>query len=195
MGTKSEIFLSEKRILEDFDRSRSRLGIGREFYRLTNVMNDILDDSMLDFDNKNKIYDEIENFLWKEYRKTKKGNLSYEEMKVWHKSVFSCLDLFRRELRMREIKDTNEIPEIFKGILRKNLESRISEFRKEEGIPDFTEKLSSSKTNILRDTENNSTGYSFLVEERTERTNNQISSVDVSESNNTQKQIIMGTEA
>ena len=193
MGTKREIFLSEKRILEEFDRSRSRLGIGREFYRLTNVMNDILDESSIDFENKNRIYTRIESKIKREYKETKKRDLDYKEMKIWHKSMFSCLDLFRRELTLQKIERDEVIPKIFERILNKNLESRISQFCIEEGIEDFTEDLfySRPKEKLVDELKMNTTGENIMLEGRSWKSKNQIvSSGDVSNSNNTQKQLL-----
>lgn len=192
MGTKREIFLSEKRILEEFDRSKSRLGIGREFYRLTNVMNDLLEESEIDFENKDRLYTILEGKINREYKKTRKSDLNYKEMKIWHKSMFSCLDLFRRELTLKEIERDIEVPRIFERILSNNLKSRISKFCIEEGIEDFTEETSyeSLKEQVIDEIHMNKTGKSLLLEGGNNRHETQtVSNLDVSNSNSTKQQI------
>lgn len=140
---KNQIYFTENRILSKFDERKDRLDRSREFDRLTNVVSDFLDEyNELDGDQKQEIYQGIKNILEVEYQKTIKSELDYKEMKVWHLSIFSCIELLRKDMKIKVYESPEEVLDRFREIMEEKFDSKLRKNSEKEEIEDLSQKMS-----------------------------------------------------
>lgn len=129
---KKNLYNSEKEVLEKFDKSKERLGEQEELSPLLNYVNDILSKyTSLDGGGFDRVYEHIKEIIEKEYSRT--GSLTWKEMKVWHISVFTCIEALRKHVEFGELIGPEEINDEFSRIMSIEFEDYLRNFSKEIG--------------------------------------------------------------
>lgn len=142
MVDKGCIFQKENQTIRNIE-SQGRLDRERELGRLLNILNDILYSYLsVDTDTVEYVYRELKIEMEKEYRKTEVTELESNEMKVWHSSIFSCLELFRELLESCDYESETEIIEEFCDILNKEFYRYLKKLSQSEGTDNIHEKIS-----------------------------------------------------
>lgn len=162
MGTDLDIFREEDLILNQIDQV-GRLDKERELDRLLNVINDILfEHSSFQTDEIEPIYNQIKNELKEEYYRTEMTGLGPTEMKVWHLSVFSSIELLQKLLINKGFESPDQISQEFEGILEDHFESQLERFSQKYNTRDLNKHLREPEVHLQ---ENRQVLYWYSLEQ------------------------------
>lgn len=141
MGPQSNLFREEDLILNHMDQV-GRLDKSRELYRLVNMLNNVLvEHSTLPPESVEKVYDDLKRRLEREYYKTEVVDLDTTEMKVWHLSMFSSIELLQKLLVNGRILEPEMIQVRFRQILDDHFEDQLQQFSEKYDVGDLNERL------------------------------------------------------
>jgi hypothetical protein len=128
LNSTDDYWEGERFILEQI-KNENRIDGHREFSRLLNILNDILHNhSELEQEEHEEVYQSIKSMLRPEYEKTIHNELNGQEMYVWHISVLSCLDLFRKSLEIKYVDSTKDVLQEFRNVFGDNFTRYLSKF-------------------------------------------------------------------
>ncbi|MFB6233027.1 MAG: hypothetical protein ABEH61_02085 [Haloarculaceae archaeon] len=162
MGTDLDIFREEDLILNQIDQV-GRLDKERELDRLLNVINDILfEHSSFQTDEIEPTYNQIKNKLKEEYYRTEMTGLGPTEMKVWHLSVFSSIELLQKLLINKGFESPDQISQEFEDILEDHFESQLERFSQKYNIRDLNKRLREPEVHLQ---ENRQVLYWYSLEQ------------------------------
>jgi len=153
MGTQFDVFREEDLILEHMDQV-GRLDKERELDRLVNVLNDVLiEHSTLESEEIEEVYNELKRQLEREYYKTEVISVSSTEMKVWHLSIFSSIELLQKLLVNKGFEEPEDILHTFNNILEEHFEEQLQRFSEKYHIEDLSKRLPEPEVFLQNDLE------------------------------------------
>lgn len=141
MGIQFDVFREEDLILDHMDQV-GRLDKERELDRLVNVLNDVLvEHSTFESDEIEEVYDELKRQLQREYYKTEVVGINSTEMRVWHLSIFSSIELLQKLLVNKGFEEPEDILNTFEDILDEHFEEQLQLFSEKYDIEDISKRL------------------------------------------------------
>ena len=143
MKRKKRLFKKEDVRIRQIEQE-GRLDRDLELGRLSNISMDIIE-LYTDFEIKEEvyIYKCIKSKIELEYEKTLLVGLEGTDMKVWHTSVFTCLELLRKTLESNVYEEPETVIDEFKSIWEDSYSRYLQRFSQEENIENVEIRLNS----------------------------------------------------
>lgn len=141
MKSDLDIFREEDLIINHMEEV-GRLDQERELGRLLNVLNDILiQHSNFTPHEVEGVYTDIKNEMRREYLKTVVSELSPIEMRIWHVSMFSCVEYLEKLMLYKGVESPEELESEFEDLLRTQYQKRLKQLSEEHDVSDLSERL------------------------------------------------------
>ena len=132
--------MNENRVINQIEEV-GKLGSDRELGRLLNLLNDLLvEKSNLEYNQIEEVYHPVKQRFRLEYLRTSQVDLSNQERRIWHISLFSSLDYLSKTLDYSDL-GPDEIVEKIENYLDDQFRTRIRDLSRRNDIEDLNQKL------------------------------------------------------